>query len=166
MTKENTNWQIRVNIFDTQENAYKITEAIEALKLGYNTRILNIDKGNCESDDETQRCCTRCGRMDDRLHDYICDACLILEKEKRQKEHNEKYDDDKREVEWDWVAFCPECGIPSKHDSNECYWYCPSMDCDNNNQDTSVNACYSNARETTITELIELQKKYPYAKWI
>lgn len=88
---KSTNYQIRINVFDTQETAYKITEAIEALNLGYNVRILNIDKGEDEIDDETQIFCKACGKLGNALHNYVCDACLILEKEERQKEHDLKH---------------------------------------------------------------------------
>lgn len=163
---EPTNWQIRVSVFDTQENAYKITEAIEALNLGYDVRILNIDKGDNEVDDETHIFCKSCGRLDGALHDYVCDACLILEKEKQQQEEDAKYNDDKRGTEWDWVSFCPDCGTPTMYDTDGCYWYCINNDCDNNTRDTTVNAYDFDARKTTYSELMELKKKYPYTGWI
>lgn len=163
---EPTNWQIRVAVFDTQENAYKVVEAIEALNLGYNIRILNINRGDDECDDETQALCKGCGRVDTSLHDYVCDACLILEKEKRQQEEDAKYDDDKRGTEWDWVAFCPECGLPANYDSDECYWHCPHGNCTNCLPNRSVNANEFEAHRLTIAELTELKEKYSFVEWI
>lgn len=163
---EINNWQIRINVFENTNHTIEIVEAIENLKLGYDIRLLNIDKDEGEDDDKTQIKCNSCGQLDGALHNYVCDTCLILEKEQRQKEHDEKYDDDKRGVDWDWVAHCPECGLPAAYDSDECYWYCPHGNCTNYLPDRSVNANEFDARETTQEELAELKKTYPFAEWI
>ena len=163
------NWQIRINVFGTTEEAYAAHDSI-ANAMGRerfnNIRLINIDKGEDEVDDETQIFCKSCGRLDGALHDYVCDACLILEKEKRQQEEDAKYDDDKRGTEWDWVAFCPECGLPANYDSDECYWYCPHGNCTNYLPDRSVNADKFEAHRLTIAELAELKKKYAFAEWV
>lgn len=83
-----TNWQIRINVFDSKENAFAITYKIEALGLGYNHRIINVDRDNQEMDDDEQCVCKECGRVDGNLHYNICEECL--NKRKQETIENDK----------------------------------------------------------------------------
>lgn len=85
-----TNWQIRINVFDTEENAFRISDAIEVSRLGYNVRIINIDKDGGEDDDEMQFKCMGCGRMDSCLHSSMCNACLTELKRQMEEERNDE----------------------------------------------------------------------------
>lgn len=168
---EPTNWQIRVSIFDTQENAYKITEAIEALNLGYDVRILNIDKGDDEVDDETHIFCKSCGRLDGALHNYVCDACLILEKEKRQQEEETKFPDSQYLTTWGDMAICTDCNQPAAYRriKNGGYWHCPNPACPNIDTEHDQNCCGQktfDAKKVTKEELEEIRKQFPHAEWI
>ena len=163
---EVNNWQIRINVFGNTNHTIEIVEAIEKLKLGYDIRLLNIDKDEGEVDDETQNKCHSCGRMDSSLHQYVCDACLLLEKEERQQEHDTKYDNGKRGTEWDYVSRCTNCGEPTKYESIECYWHCIGDKCDNTLIDTTANANGFDASKETIEELKELKKEHSHAEWI
>lgn len=165
---ENTNWQIRINIFDNQNNAYKIIDAINKLELGYDIRILNIDKGDSEYDDEIQGCCTACGRMDSNLYDHVCDKCLMIEKAERQAEED-KYPDETYMIEWGHVAYCSQCNLPAAYDADDSFWYCPEPDCDNEHRVCDVNCCGSkefNVINVTKNELKEMKKEFSFAEWI
>ena len=165
---ENTNWQIRVNVYDDQDNAYEIIDAINKLELGYDIRILNIDKGDSEFDDELQFCCTACGRMDSNLFDRVCDTCLMIEKAKRQAEED-KYPEETYMVEWGHVAYCNQCNTPSKYNTDGAFWYCPESSCDNCLPLHDVNCCGSSkfhAINATKNELIEIKKEFKWAEWI
>ena len=164
---ENTNWQIRVNVYDNQDNAYKIIEAINKLELGYDIRILNIDKGDSESDDELQGCCKGCGCLDSSLHSNTCERCLDLEK--KQAQENEKYSDETYMVEWGHVAYCSQCNTPAKYAGDDAYWYCPEPGCSNCLPLKDVNCCGSTefyAINITKDKLKEIKKEFEWAEWI
>lgn len=162
------NWQIRINIFGTTEEAYAVHDTI-ANAMGRerfnDIRLINIDKGEGEVDDETQIFCKACGKLDGNLFDHVCDACLLKEKEEQQREEDAKYDEDKYEIEWGWVVFCNHCNRPAKYVNNNS-WCCIHDDRPNAAAELdSFNATKFHAERITKDELIRWQKKYPHAEW-
>lgn len=170
---EPINWQIRINLFGTTEEAYAAHDQITNVmgRERYDDiRLINIDKDEDEADDKIQAKCKACGRVSISLHDYVCDACLILEKEKRQQEEI-KFPDSQYLTTWGDMAICTDCNQPAAYRriENGGYWHCPNTACPNIDTEHDQNCCGKkafDAKKVTKEELEEIRKQFTFAEWI